>query len=508
MRCFVRFLRTALWVLAATGQVETLPAADVKQAPNVLMICADDMNDWLACLRGHPNVQTPHLDRLACRGVLFTNAHAPTTTCNPSRTAVLDTREHGEIISPHDIARYKDCAIVVDQRDLSPWKVRAYRVADGRTGRLLPVERWRVEWAVCAHFVGAKPDTDRKLATGRCGKLDLSACSPPAEFGGSCVPVDCSSPVTITQRRRVRPQALVFDNGGKLAKLLYTTDGSHGVSIATVLAETSDGGTSWEDHPANPVLDRIESDWQGSRAFVTAVTWDEDNKRWVMATVGNDATTSTPGIRATGLWFSEDLARWTQYSENPIITVQTDDAIDNEDVFPGNADPPVGMYLRHFHKSDVVWYALVQWRGAGTWSRMTVMRSDGDITGPWKIHNLCLDPKDATVWFKKNRNLNWCQPVRAGGRWYAACQNGVARGDQDNDRIGIVYSDDYFHWHEFDNPVTPPLTRPDGSAVVSSQQFLLPPEDGKPWRILLGARGVYGNEYMYLVYPKGRTPDP
>jgi arylsulfatase A-like enzyme len=89
MRCFVRFLQIALWVLAATGMIETLRAADGKQAPNVLMICADDMNDWLACLRGHPNVQTPHLDRLACRGVLFTNAHAPATTCNPSRTAVL-----------------------------------------------------------------------------------------------------------------------------------------------------------------------------------------------------------------------------------------------------------------------------------------------------------------------------------------------------------------------------------------------------------------------------------
>jgi len=133
---------------------------------------------------------------------------------------------------------------------------------------------------------------------------------------------------------------------------------------------------------------------------------------------------------------------------------------------------------------------------------MTVMRSEGDITGPWKFRNLCLHPDEATPWFKKNSNLNWSQPVRVNGRWYAACQNGV--GDSvDNDHIGIAYSDDYFHWSEFENPVTAPLTRPDGSTGVSSQQFLLPPEGDQPWRILTGARGTHGPRGMYLIYPKG-----
>ncbi len=57
--------------------------------PNVLMIIVDDMNDWVGCLGGYPNVQTPNIDRLAKRGMLFTNAHVPSPVCNPSRVAVM-----------------------------------------------------------------------------------------------------------------------------------------------------------------------------------------------------------------------------------------------------------------------------------------------------------------------------------------------------------------------------------------------------------------------------------
>ena len=45
------------------------------ERPNVLLIVIDDLNDWVTCLDGHPSTHTPHIDRLAQRGVLFTNAH-------------------------------------------------------------------------------------------------------------------------------------------------------------------------------------------------------------------------------------------------------------------------------------------------------------------------------------------------------------------------------------------------------------------------------------------------
>ncbi len=63
--------------------------------PNILFISVDDLNDWVGCMGGHPQSQTPNMDRLAAGGMLFTNAHCPAPACNPSRSAIMTG------ISPH-----------------------------------------------------------------------------------------------------------------------------------------------------------------------------------------------------------------------------------------------------------------------------------------------------------------------------------------------------------------------------------------------------------------------
>lgn len=55
---------------------------------NVLFIAIDDLNGYVGCL-GDPNAKTPHLDRLAERGVLFTNAHCQAPICGPSRASLM-----------------------------------------------------------------------------------------------------------------------------------------------------------------------------------------------------------------------------------------------------------------------------------------------------------------------------------------------------------------------------------------------------------------------------------
>lgn len=73
--------------LMVIASVRLTVAAD--QRPNVLFIAIDDQNDWVGPLGGHPQIQTPHLDRLAARGVTFTNAHCQSPLCNPSRTSLM-----------------------------------------------------------------------------------------------------------------------------------------------------------------------------------------------------------------------------------------------------------------------------------------------------------------------------------------------------------------------------------------------------------------------------------
>lgn len=59
-----------------------------KQAPNIIMIAIDDLNDFVGAM-GHPDAITPHIDRLAANGVIFRNAHCQAPLCGPSRASVL-----------------------------------------------------------------------------------------------------------------------------------------------------------------------------------------------------------------------------------------------------------------------------------------------------------------------------------------------------------------------------------------------------------------------------------
>ncbi len=86
----------------------TLCVAGDDRPPNVLFISLDDMNDWLGCYGGHPDVQTPHIDRLAQRGVLFTRAQCVSPICGPSRAAVLTGMRPETTGVYHNVGTYID----------------------------------------------------------------------------------------------------------------------------------------------------------------------------------------------------------------------------------------------------------------------------------------------------------------------------------------------------------------------------------------------------------------
>lgn len=59
---------------------------------NILFIMFDQLRwDYLACY-GHPHLQTPHIDRLASRGVRFDRAYIQSPLCGPSRMSTYTGR--------------------------------------------------------------------------------------------------------------------------------------------------------------------------------------------------------------------------------------------------------------------------------------------------------------------------------------------------------------------------------------------------------------------------------
>lgn len=59
--------------------------------PNVLFLVVDDLKPDLGCY-GDKLAITPHIDRLAARGLTFTRAYCQQAICSPSRTSVLTGR--------------------------------------------------------------------------------------------------------------------------------------------------------------------------------------------------------------------------------------------------------------------------------------------------------------------------------------------------------------------------------------------------------------------------------
>ena len=84
-------LITMTLLISALSLIQLATEADAATddgKPNVLLIAVDDLNDWVGCMGGHPQMKSPNIDRLASRGVLFTNGHCQSPVCNPSRASL------------------------------------------------------------------------------------------------------------------------------------------------------------------------------------------------------------------------------------------------------------------------------------------------------------------------------------------------------------------------------------------------------------------------------------
>jgi arylsulfatase A-like enzyme len=98
-----RFLLAAFLV---TGWLGAFSQTKTSKKPNIVLIYTDDLGYGDLSCYGATAIATPNIDRLAKNGVRFTNAHATSATCTPSRFSLLTGkyawRKEGTGIAPGD----------------------------------------------------------------------------------------------------------------------------------------------------------------------------------------------------------------------------------------------------------------------------------------------------------------------------------------------------------------------------------------------------------------------
>ena len=83
-------------LIAGTAVSAAKPPVVSSPNPNIVYILADDMGYGdVAALNPECQFPTPHLDRMAGEGMAFTDAHASTSCCTPTRYGIMTGRYAG-----------------------------------------------------------------------------------------------------------------------------------------------------------------------------------------------------------------------------------------------------------------------------------------------------------------------------------------------------------------------------------------------------------------------------
>lgn len=84
-----RFLAGSLASVVGATALSGCGGSAESRPPNILMLCIDDLRDWVGYLGTQPGTYTPNLDALAASSFSFDRAYCSVPVCRASRPSVL-----------------------------------------------------------------------------------------------------------------------------------------------------------------------------------------------------------------------------------------------------------------------------------------------------------------------------------------------------------------------------------------------------------------------------------
>lgn len=101
-------MKNRFHILLFTALFLSTWVSQAQDKPNIILIYADDLGYGDLSCYGASRIKTPNIDRVAAEGLRFTNAHATSATCTPSRYSLMTGqyawRKTGTGIAPGDAA--------------------------------------------------------------------------------------------------------------------------------------------------------------------------------------------------------------------------------------------------------------------------------------------------------------------------------------------------------------------------------------------------------------------
>ena len=86
--------RIIFTLIAALTFISSVQAGDARK-PNIIYILADDLGYGELGCYGQKKIKTPHLDKLAAKGLRFTQHYSGNAVCAPSRCVLMTGKHSG-----------------------------------------------------------------------------------------------------------------------------------------------------------------------------------------------------------------------------------------------------------------------------------------------------------------------------------------------------------------------------------------------------------------------------
>ncbi|XP_062347457.1 arylsulfatase A-like [Cinclus cinclus] len=158
--------------------------------PSFVLVLADDLGYGDLGSYGHPSSATPQLDRLAARGLRFTDFYSSAAVCSPSRAALLTGRLqvrsgiYPGVFDPGSRGGLPLAEVTVAEvlkaQGYATAMVGKWHLGFGVNGSFLPVHQG------FDHFLGV-PYSHDQLRASRCGPCQNLTCFPPdTKCFGTC----------------------------------------------------------------------------------------------------------------------------------------------------------------------------------------------------------------------------------------------------------------------------------------------------------------------------------